>query len=347
MRGFEHTSENPWWTRIGVDSPDGGQSTPSSPATSNADAAGDRNLLDAYSQAVVSVVEQVSPTVISISGPVDGRRSGSGSGFLITPDGYALTNSHVVRDLSKPIAVTSEGDRLSVDVIGDDPSTDVALVRLNAGDLPFASIGDSDALRVGQLVIAMGNPLGFQSTVSTGVVSALGRAMRSQEGRLIENIIQHAAPLNPGNSGGPLVDSRGRVVGINTAIIAMAQGLGFAVPANTAKWVVGEIMSHGRVRRRQLGIAATVAPLPRKLVRELDLLSDTAVEVMSVVPDGAAAAAGIQQGDLVVAVQGRIVSSVDDIHRLLALLPLDQPLTVTVIRGTTRLELEVDRQEGK
>ena len=174
-----------------------------------------------------------------------------------------------------------------------------------ARDLPFAELGDSESLQVGQLVIAMGNPLGFQSTVSTGVISALGRAMRGREGRLIENIIQHTAPLNPGNSGGPLLDSRGRVMGVNTAIVAMAQGLGFAVPAKIAQWVVSELIAHGRVRRLSLGIIATVAALPRRLVREHDLLSDQAVEIVEVAPGGPAEAAGLRSGDLMVAVNGR------------------------------------------
>ena len=221
----------------------------------------DADLLDAYSQAVIRVVEAVSPAVIGLAAG-EGGRGGSGSGFLVTPDGYGLTNSHVVGDRAGLTATTADGDRLDAQVIGDDPATDLALVRLAARDLPFAPLGDSDALRVGQLLIAIGSPFGFQSTVSTGVVSALNRTMRGEEGRLIENIIQHSAPLNPGNSGGPLVDSRGRVVGINTAVIAMAQGLGFAVPANTARWVIGELLSHGRVRRLHLGITATWFPFP-------------------------------------------------------------------------------------
>lgn len=341
MTDFTTIAGTDWWRQITDDA--GREHDKRHPPTrSSSQPADDANLLDAYSQAVVNVVESVSPAVIGISATSDDRRGGAGSGFLITPDGYALTNSHVVHDRSRLTATTPEGDRLQAWIVGDDPSTDLALVRLNASDLPFAQIGDSEALRVGQLVIAMGDPLGFQSTVSTGVVSAVGRAMRSQDGRLIENMIQHAAPLNPGNSGGPLVDSRGRVVGINTAIIAMAQGLGFAVPANTAKWVVGEFLSHGRVRRRQLGIQASIAHLPRRLVRELDLLSDHAVEVVAVEPGGSAAAAGVADGDLVVALQGRIVTSIDDIHRLLTALPLDQPLTITVIRDRSRVELEVD-----
>jgi S1-C subfamily serine protease len=301
----------------------------------------DGDLLDAYSQAVINVVRQVGPAVISVSGRPSEARQGMGSGFVLTPDGFALTNSHVARGRKRLRATTEEGDGLDAELIGDDPATDLALIRLAARDLPHAELGDSDALQVGQLVIAMGNPFGFRSTVSTGVVSAIGRAMRSEEGRLIENIVQHTAPLNPGNSGGPLVDSRGRVVGINTAIIAMAQGLGFAVPATTARWVVAELMSHGRVQRLSLGIVAAVVALPRRLVRELDLLADQAVEVMETRDGGAAAKAGIQAGDLIVAAAGRIVASTDDLHRVLAALPANGEVTLQVVRDERLVEIAV------
>jgi S1-C subfamily serine protease len=294
--------------------------------------AADSELLDAYSQAVIHVVETVSPAVISVSGENGDGRGGSGSGFLVTPDGYAITNSHVVNDRPKLSAETADGDRLRVELVGDDPATDLAVIRLSASGLPITQLGDSTALRVGQLVIAMGSPLGLQSTVSTGVVSALGRSMRGRDGRLIENVIQHAAPINPGNSGGPLVDSRGFVVGINTAIIAMAQGLGFAIPSHTAEWVLGEILTHGSVRRRQLGIAAQVARLPRALVRELDLLADQGVEVREVTRNSLAAEAGIEVGDVIVSLAGRLVTSIDDVHRLLMAVPADQGFDLTVLR---------------
>src|SRR5689334_13293212 len=251
------------------------------PAAGDA-AGGDAALLDAYSQAVIHVVETVSPAVISVSARDANGRGGGGSGFIVTPDGYAITNSHVVDDRPTLEAETTEGDRLSAELVGDDPATDLAIIRLAANGLPYTQLGDSDALRVGQLVIAMGSPLGLQSTVSTGVVSAVGRSLRARDGRLIENIVQHAAPINPGNSGGPLVDSRGLVVGINTAIIAMAQGLGFAIPSGTVEWVAAEILSHGRVRRRTLGIAAESIRLPRDLVRRFDLLAEEGVEVHGV-----------------------------------------------------------------
>ena len=301
----------------------------------------DADLLDAYSQAVIRVVEAVSPAVIGVAASAGGG-GGSGSGFLVTPDGYGLTNSHVVANRARLTATTTDGDRLDAQVIGDDPATDLALIRLAARDLPFAQLGNSDALRVGQLLIAIGSPFGFQSTVSTGVVSALNRTMRGEEGRLIENIIQHSAPLNPGNSGGPLVDSRGRVVGINTAIIAMAQGLGFAVPANTARWVISELLSHGRVRRLHLGITATLVSLPRRLVLDLDLLNDRAIEVVAVEPGGPAAAAGIRPGDLIVGVGGRLLSSIDDLHRLLSNSGADRDLVLAVVRAGRELELHVD-----
>jgi S1-C subfamily serine protease len=302
------------------------------PAAGDA-AGGDAALLDAYSQAVIHVVETVSPAVISVTGRSADGRGGGGSGFIVTPDGYAVTNSHVVDNRQRLEAETAEGDRLRAEIIGDDPATDLAIVRLAASGLPYAQLGDSDALRVGQLVIAMGSPFGFQSTVSTGVVSALGRSMRARDGRLIESIVQHAAPINPGNSGGPLVDSRGLVVGINTAIIAMAQGLGFAIPSNTAEWVLQEILAHGSVRRRQLGIVANVTRLPRSIVRELDLLADQGVEVREVAPRSVADLAGIRADDVIIALAGRLVTSIDDLHRLLMTVPADQGFELTIIRG--------------
>lgn len=290
---------------------------------------GDQDLLDAYSQAVVSVVETISPAVISLSG----RGRGTGSGFLLTPDGIAVTNSHVVAGRSQMVAELSEGDRIDADVIGDDAATDLAVLRLKASDLPAAGLGESGNLKVGQLVIAMGSPMGLHATVSTGVVSALGRSMRAQDGRLIANIVQHAAPINPGNSGGPLVDSRGRVVGVNTAIIAMAQGLGFAVPASTVRWVVEEVLQHGGIRRRQLGVRAMSVRFPPQLVRRLDLLSNHAVRLTDVTRGSAAERSGLKTGDTIVSVNDRLVTSVDDIHRLLAVAPEDVELAFAIVRN--------------
>ena len=319
---------------------DSAEESPSSPPAKRPHES-DVNVLDAYSQAVIGVVETVSPAVIGI-GPLRGEdRGGSGTGFLIAPDGYALTNSHVIDGSQRVTATTSDGDRIDATVVGDDPTTDLALVRLAARDLPFAGLGDSEAIRVGQLVIAMGNPLGFQSTVSTGVVSAVGRAMRGRQGRLIESVVQHTAPLNPGNSGGPLVDSRGRVVGVNTAIVMMAQGLGFAIPANTAKWVVGELLTHGKVRRSYLGVVGTSVAIHRRMVRELDLLSDRAVEVVEVEPRGPASISGVVAGDVIVAINGRVVASVDDLHRLLAAAPSGESMAVSIVRDQRLVELPV------
>ena len=298
----------------------------------------DLELLDAYSQAVVNVVDGASPALISVSSP---HSRGSGSGFLISPDGLAITNSHVVAGRTQLVAQTADGDRIDAELIGEDPSNDVALLRLASSDLPFADLGDSDQLRVGQLVVAMGSPLGLHSTVSTGVVSALGRSMRGQDGRLIENVVQHAAPINPGNSGGPLADTRGRVVGINTAIIAYTQGLGFAIPSNTVKWVITEVLAYGKVRRRQLGIAATVVKLSSQAIVDLDLLSDHAVEVVEVDPDGIAARNGLRIGDLITSVNDRIVSNVDDIHRILTVLPSQVELDLAVIRAGKLISVKI------
>jgi S1-C subfamily serine protease len=308
----------------------------------------DVELLDAYSRAVIQVVETVGPAVVGISvGRQEQGQAGAGSGVVITPDGYILTNDHVVERSGKIGVQLSEGSSLPAHLIGTDPATDLAVIRVAASSLPHATLGDSAVLKVGQLVIASGNPFGFQSTVSTGVVSALGRALRSQEGRLIENIIQHTAPLNPGNSGGPLVDSRGRVVGINTAIIAMAQGIGFAIPSVTARWVVSQVLQHGRVRRGFLGLAGRPRPLERRRVRFHQLTGDFAVEVISLEPQGPAADGGLKTGDLIVAINGASVASVDDMHRFLAEWPLGRGVTLTVLRGVERLELEVVPIEAK
>lgn len=315
----------------------------SRPASNPADSPpGDSDLLDAYSRAVIHVVQTVAPTVISV-GPLPREpQAGSGSGFICSAEGHIVTNSHVVAGRSRLRITTAEGDKLFADLIGDDPATDVALLQARASDLPFANVGDSTKLQVGQLVIAIGSPLGLQSTVSTGVVSALGRTMRGQDGRLIENVIQHAAPINPGNSGGPLVDTRGQVVGINTAIVAMAQGLGFAVPMNTAEHVVAELLDHGQVRRRQLGVTATVVQLPRSIARELDLLSYEGVQVVDVQPDSPAAQAGLQSEDVIVSLNDRIVADIDDLHRLMSLLPASATARLHVVRRGRLVELDLE-----
>lgn len=311
----------------------------------------DMELLDAYSRAVVSVVESVGPAVVSISvgGKQDHQEAdqiGAGSGVIIAPDGYILTNDHVVRNTKNLVVRLTDGTSLSAALIGKDPATDLAVIRANAAYLPSSILGSSNRLRVGQLVIAMGNPFGFQSTVSTGVVSALGRTLRSTQGRLIENIIQHTAPLNPGNSGGPLVDSSGKVVGINTAIIAMAQGIGFSIPANTAKWVVSQILTHGRVRRGFLGIAARQRPMDRRIVRFHGLNINYAVEVLSVESQGPAWLAGLRAGDLIVAINGSDVQSVDDLHRFLSDWPIGRPVEIDIVRGQSRRVLMIVPKEA-
>jgi S1-C subfamily serine protease len=310
------------------------EQNPGSEPTSN-----DSELLDAYSRAVIHVVDAVSPAVISIGG--EDSRGGSGSGFLIASDGYAVTNHHVAAGRTRLIARTTDGDRVEASLVGSDPANDLAILKLAASDLPMTALGDSEKLKVGQLVVAIGSPLGLQSTVSTGVVSALGRSMRGDDGRLIENIVQHSAPINPGNSGGPLVDTRGRIVGVNTAIIAWTQGLGFAVPGSTVAWVLDEILQHGRVRRRQLGIVAANYRVARNDVLRHDLLSDRAVEVVDVEPGGDADRNGIRRGDVIVAINERIVASVDDIHRLVTTLPESLPLTLGILRGSSKLDRTV------
>jgi S1-C subfamily serine protease len=303
--------------------------------------------LDAYSRAVTAVVDAVGPSVVSLSvgRALDEDRfepAGSGSGVAIAPDGYILTNSHVVAGVNAIRVLFTDGEELKGEVVGSDAATDLAVVRVSASGLAHATIGDSSALRVGQLVIAMGNPFGFQSTVSAGVVSALGRSLRAQNGRLIENIIQHTAPLNPGNSGGPLVNSRGQVVGINTAIIQMAQGIGFAVPSRTATWVVTQLLTQGRVRRVYIGIAGQTRVLGRRFMRFHNLTQDHALEVVALEDGGPAQRAGLHAGDFVVSVNGHPVTGVDDIQHELAEWPVGKELTVSVARRTERLEVQVE-----
>ena len=313
--------------------------------TRAASAAGrDRDLLDAYSEAVVSVVEAVGPSVVSVrtNGPA-GRRggAGAGSGVIIASDGYVLTNSHVVHGARELEVSLTDGRRFSASLIGDDPGTDLAVIRVAAPSLPSARFGQSASLRVGQLVIAIGNPFGFESTVSAGVVSALGRSLRSTTGRLIDNIIQTDVALNPGNSGGPLVDSRGHVVGINSAVFAMAQGISFAVPIDTATWVVPQLLARGRVSRAYLGFGGQSRPLDRRLARALELPNTRAVEIVSVEPASPAARAGLRTGDLVVAIDAHPVQTVDDVHRLLVTWPIGEPLPLTLVRGVERLAVSV------
>jgi S1-C subfamily serine protease len=307
---------------------------------------GDGFLFDAYSEAVVGAVERTGPAVMHLDvklGRAGGPRArgappiGSGSGFVFTPDGFALTNSHVVHGATSLRATLPDGSQYSVDVVGDDPDTDLAVIRLGATGLPAVELGDSAALRPGQLVIAIGNPLGFQATVTAGVVSALGRSMRAQSGRLIEGIIQTDAALNPGNSGGPLVDSRGRVIGINTAVIAGAQGICFAVPVNTARFVIPRLIREGRVRRSWIGIGGQSIRLSRRRVQLSHLSGEAAVLVTEVAPGGPAARAGLEPRDIIVQIGDSDVVSVDDLQRMLTDELIGRSIEVLVLRdGTLR-----------
>ncbi|MEO6774005.1 MAG: trypsin-like peptidase domain-containing protein [Kofleriaceae bacterium] len=307
----------------------------------------DEALLDAYSRAVVGVVEQAGPAVVSLV--IKGRRGqgGAGSGFVVTPDGYVMTNSHVIASGGELRVRTSTGETINGQVVGDDPATDLALVRVDASLLPptYLPVDGSLAPKVGQLAVAIGNPLGFESTVSTGVVSALGRTLRgrspeSRQGRLIDGVIQHTAPLNPGNSGGPLLDARGRVLGVNTAIIARSQGLGFAIAVETAAWVLSQLLAHGRVRRAWFGIGAARRPLDRRLAYAHGL-GGSAVEVQSVERGSPAARAGLADGDLIVSLDGLAITDIDVLHRALRDRPAGKAYKLGVIRRGTRLDLDI------
>lgn len=300
--------------------------------------------LDAYSQTVVAVVERLGPAVVSLGvarpAPQQLRRRGleelrgAGSGVIITPDGYILTNSHVVRSAGRIEARLEDGTNLAAEVVGDDPYSDLAVIRVREGRLvPAAELGDSSRLRVGQLVVAVGNPLGFQATVTAGVISALGRTLRAESGRLIDNVIQTDAALNPGNSGGPLADSRGAVIGINTAVIAGFQAISFAIPVNTASWVAAQLIREGRVRRAYLGVAAQTVTLDRRLAVIHRLEAPTAVRVTEVHADTAAARADVRAGDLIIRAGERPVVTLDDLLLALGNHAPGSPLALQILRG--------------
>jgi S1-C subfamily serine protease len=308
----------------------------------------DQALLDAYSRAVIDVVERVGPAVVrlDVTSDQERRRGGTGSGVIVAPDGLVLTNSHVVGGAARVSATTVDGRSLTARVVGDDPDTDLALVRVDAPvTLPAAPLGNSKLLKRGQLVIAIGNPLGFESTVTTGVVSALGRSLRARSGRLIDDVIQTDAALNPGNSGGPLVSSHGEVVGINTAVIMGAQGICFAVASNTASFVLGELVRHGRVRRAHIGIAAQQFALSRRRRHAASLTQESAVMVASIEPGSPAERAGLNAGDVILALDGMAITGADDLIRVLAGDKIGRTVELEVLHNGSRRMLSLVPQE--
>lgn len=309
----------------------------------------DGDLLDAYSNAVVRAVERVGPSVVRIHPMLeDPRLGGVGSGFAIGDGGLILTNSHVIQGASRFVVITAEGRSLTARCVGDDPDTDLAIIGIDqAADIPVARLGDSKRLRRGQLVIAIGAPLGFEATVTTGVVSALGRSLRGERGRLVEDLIQTDAALNPGNSGGPLVNSTGEVVGIATAIIAGYQGLCFAVAANTAKFVIGELLAHGHVRRGSIGLVAQQAPIPPALARATSVHQPYAVYVAHVDAGGPAAKAGLREGDLLIAAGSQALTGLDDLLRALDHHSIGRPTAFLVIRNARLLTVTVTPKQRK
>jgi S1-C subfamily serine protease len=338
----------------------------SSSAAAIAPVAGDDSLLDAYSSAVTGAVEKVSFSVVNIevhqalpgnrSGKSrlgeEGERRGGGSGFVFTPDGLILTNSHVVHDAKRIEVTVADGRRMAATAVGDDPASDLAVIRVDellSGEPGLAAVelGDSQRLRVGQVAIAIGAPYGFQSTVTAGVVSALGRSLRSYSGRLIDDVIQTDAALNPGNSGGPLVDSAGRVIGVNTATILPAQGLCFAIGINTAKFVASRLLRDGRLRRSYIGVSAQTVPVHRRVVRFYDLPKESGAMVLSVEDGSPARGAGLRGGDVIVALEGHPVAGVDDLHRVLTDVRVGVSCSLTVLRYTEKLELKIVPEEAK
>jgi S1-C subfamily serine protease len=300
----------------------------------------ERDALDAYSRVIVTVAETLGPAVVnlrSVAVEGDRRPAGSGSGFLFTPDGFLLTNHHVVRGSSRMRVRLNDGSEVSGRVVGADPWTDVAVVQAETSGLPHAQLGESVGLRVGQLVVAIGSPFGFDSTVTAGVISALGRSLRSITGHLVDNVIQTDAALNPGNSGGPLLDSRGRVIGINTAIIPSAQGICFAIPINMAKLILTQIMQHGRIVRGYLGLHGRDVPIPRAIARLLGLSQESGVEVVSLESEGPAAQAGVVEGDMILTLAEQPITALDALQKRLAEIPVGIPAEIVVLRNNRRL----------
>jgi S1-C subfamily serine protease len=319
----------------------------------------DASLLDSYSRAVITAVDRISPSVVNVEVHQAARpgrnrshenepreRRGGGSGFVFTPDGLILTNSHVVHGATRIEVTLADGRRAPAHTIGDDPATDLAVIRIDAPGLQAVTLGDSQQLRPGQMAIAIGNPYGFQSTVTAGVISALGRSLRSYSGRLIEDVIQTDAALNPGNSGGPLVDSQGRVIGVNTATILPAQGICFAIGINTAKFVASRLLRDGRIRRSYIGVSAQTVPIHRRVVRFYGLLRETGVVVVGIEDRSPARKAGLREGDVIVALDEKPVAGVDDLHRLLTDAQVGTRCELTVIRHTERLTLSISPEEA-
>ena len=320
-----------------------------SPAPINAQSPADNAaLLDAYSRAVVYAAEKISAAVVNVEvshehGARGGRRAsgGSGSGFVLTPDGFIVTNSHVVHDADKIRVTLADGFHSAADLVGDDPHSDLAVIRVHTSGLTHVALADSQAICVGQLAIAVGNPLGFQYSVTAGVVSALGRSLRAQSGRLMDDIIQTDAALNPGNSGGPLINSRGEVIGVNTAMILPAQGIAFAIASNTVKRVVTQLIAYGKFRRSSIGVAGQNVVLPRWLVRDHDLLESTAILVAGVEDNGPARQAGLAEGDLIVAFDDVPVASIDDLHAQLSDARVGVSATIIIVRDGRREQFTI------
>jgi len=319
----------------------------------------DDDLLDAYSRAVINAAERVSPSVVNIDVHKTPRGKqtthfrlpeelrGNGSGFIFTPDGFILTNSHVVHHADKMMVTLPDGRRFEGDRVGEDPDTDLAVVRINGSNFLDAPLGDSQKIRVGQLVIAIGNPYGFQCTVTSGVVSALGRSLRSLSGRLIDNIIQTDAALNPGNSGGPLVTSQGDVIGVNTAMILAAQGICFAIGINTAKYVAGRLIKEGKIRRSYIGLGGQNVPLLRRIVRFYHLPVESGILVVSIEENSPAQRAGLSEGDIIVGFDSQAIAGIDDLHRMLTEEKVGVKTTLTIIRQTEKLNLDIVPEESK
>ena len=315
--------------------------------------------MDAYSRAVITAAEKVSPSVVYIEvwQPSRSRRGnapqmpkearGSGSGFIFTPDGFILTNSHVVHGASRIEVTVSDGHKHQADLIGDDPDTDLAVIRINAPLLVPAHLGEAQKIRVGQLVVAIGNPYGFQYSVTAGVVSALGRSLRAQSGRLMDDVIQTDAALNPGNSGGPLVNSRGEVIGVNTAMILPAQGISFATSIDTAKFVASRLIRDGKVSRSYIGLAGQNVPLPRRIVRYYDLAVESGIFVVSFEGNSPARNAGLREGDIIIGFDDHPTAGIDDLHKLLSEDRIGHKSSLVVVRGTEKLSFEVIPQESQ